>query len=66
MSDDETPIDLSRLLGNGIGSGDPGTPNRDAADGRPDAGQTAAGAHGGHGGNEEWGEALARSVDHLY
>lgn len=52
--DDETPIDLSRLLGNG-------THTHGGAAGSG----SGPGAAPGQAGSEEWAEALARTVAHL-
>lgn len=59
MSDDETPIDLSRLLGDESGKRAQGA----ASD--PAAGSAAPTGHAGHGAHDEWSEALARTVAHL-
>jgi hypothetical protein len=59
MSDDETPIDLSRLLGDESGKRAPGAPSERAS------GSAAPAGHPGHGANDEWSEALARTVAHL-
>jgi hypothetical protein len=59
MSDDETPIDLSRLLGDESGKRTPG-PSSEPAPGRPEPA-----GHSGHGAHDEWSEALARTVAHL-
>lgn len=63
MSDDETPIDLSRLLGD-----EAGRPRRQEAASEPTAGDSAPTGQGGppgHGAHDEWSEALARTVAHL-
>ncbi len=54
MSDEETPIDLSRLLGNG-----------GHAPAGGEAASGGAGPAGGRVGSDEWAEALARTVAHL-
>ena len=65
MSDDETPIDFSRLLGDESGKRPSG------ASPEPTVGSAAPAGHAGHAGSsgygahDEWSEALARTVAHL-
>ncbi len=68
MSDDETPIDLSRLLGDESGKRTRGTgpePATGSSDSSGHAGHGDHGGSGGHGAHDEWSEALARTVAHL-
>jgi len=68
MSDDETPIDLSRLLGDESGQrtrgAAPGSATGSSESSGP-AGHAEHGGSGGHGAHDEWSEALARTVAHL-
>ncbi len=65
MSDDETPIDLSRLLGEESGKRPLGAFPEPAAGSAAPAGHAGHTGSSGHGAHDEWSEALARTVAHL-
>ena len=65
MSDDETPIDLSRLLGDDASKRTRGARPEPAGGSSAPSEHAEHGGAGGHGARDEWSEALARTVAHL-